>query len=594
VFILWELSDDMGFVGGQSASLNKPDNESGQLSAALNDFRDARRRAAVRAVLGRLQGTSLELLSYEEVTAQLGVSGQFERGVQEIPVDKIVGSVGRYDEFDNSFLPLKDRDAQRWAGVRAAAPDPTRLPPIDVYQIGDAYFVIDGNHRVSIARHTGLEFIAAHIIEIETRVPFPKDIRHDEMILASEEATFLEWTQLDRLHPEADLETSLPGQYDKLENHIEVHRFFLEMKEERELSDEEAVRRWYAEAYLPVVEAIREYGLMREFNNRTETDLYLWIAENQAALRNEVGWDVGPKTAVENLSPPQEIGRQNKWGRFYRRVLQAVIPQKRPVKESWSKHKTLDRYSDRLFAIILAIAAGDDLEAVVTQAAILARNEQAHLFAVQLISDEQEERVDAQNRSARELFEKALGEGASLSGEIFFEQLNPYQVLLRRANLVDLIVLDTTLLAGRRKEQGEVAAILDSCNRPVLLVPGSPRPVKRILLLYDNTPQSREALFATAYMAELWGCQVVVLSEPDAAPGALNKAAPYLEMHETPPEIILAGPLVPDHVFQTAVENHCDLVVVGGYGEGPFNKPAVVIWLHQAPENLKRLLFVCP
>jgi nucleotide-binding universal stress UspA family protein len=101
-------------------------------------------------------------------------------------------------------------------------------------------------------------------------------------------------------------------------------------------------------------------------------------------------------------------------------------------------------------------------------------------------------------------------------------------------------------------------------------------------------------LFATAYMAELWGCQVVVLAEPDAAPAALNKAAPYLEMHETPPETILAGPLVPEHAFQTAAENQCDLVVVGGYEDGPLNKAAVIFWLHQAPEDLKSLLFVCP
>jgi len=579
---------------GQSTNINKFDSESSKRSAALSDFREARRRAAVRAVLGRFQGTSLELLSYTEVASRLRITGQFERGVQEIPVDKIVGSVGRYDEFDSSFLPLKSRDAQRWASVRVAALDPTELPPIDVYQIDDAYFVIDGNHRVSIARHTGMEFIAAHIIEIETRVPFPKDLRHDDLILASEEAAFLERTRLDRLCPGAELKTSLPGQYDKLENHIEVHRFFLEMNKERELSDEEAVQRWYAEAYLPVVEAIREHGLMREFANRTETDLYLWIAENQAALRNELGWDVGPQTAVENFLPPQETGRQNRVGRFYRRVLQAVIPKKQPLKKTWSENKTLDRYSDRLFSLILAFAAGDDLKPALTQATILARNEGARLFVVQLLSTAQEDSVEAQIRSTRELFDEVLGEEAGLAGEIYFEQQDLSQVFLRRANLVDLLVLDTTLLAGSFKEQGDAAAILERCTRPLLLVPGSTRPVRRILLLYDNTPKAHEALFATAYMAELWGCQVVVLAESDAAPAALNKAAPYLEMHETPPETILAGPLLPEHVFQTAAEYHCDLVVVGGYADGPLNKTSIIFWLHQAPEDLKNLLFVCP
>jgi uncharacterized ParB-like nuclease family protein len=185
----------MSLIGGQSFGLNEGDDAGKQLTAAMIDFRNARRRAAVHAVLSRLRGSSLELLSYEEVSERLRITGQVERGVREIPLDKIVGSVGRYDEFDRSFLPLKDRDAQRWAGVRAAAADPTELPPIDVYQIDDVYFVIDGNHRVSIARHTGLEYLTAHVIEIHTRVPLPGDLRHDDLILASEKAAFLDHTR---------------------------------------------------------------------------------------------------------------------------------------------------------------------------------------------------------------------------------------------------------------------------------------------------------------------------------------------------------------------------------------------------------------
>ncbi|MFL7838566.1 MAG: hypothetical protein AB8I52_07240 [Candidatus Promineifilaceae bacterium] len=593
MFCLAERTGGMGFPGRQSVGLNNSRSESQQLTVALQDFRNARRRAAVRAVLGRFQGSSLELLSYEEVASQLRITGQVERGVRDIAVEKIVGSVGRYDEFDSAFLPKKDHDAQRWASVRAAASDPTKLPPIDVYQIDDAYFVIDGNHRVSIARLTGLEFIAAHIIEIRTRVPLPDDLRHNELILASEQAAFLERTHLDLLRPEAELETSLPGQYDKLENHIEVHRFFLEMNEERELSDEEAVQSWYDEAYLPVVEAIREYGLMRGFTDRTETDLYLWIAENQAALRNELGWDVGPQTSVGNFSAPQKSRRLPKLDRLYQRVLRAVIPQRQAVKQAWSEDKLLDRYSDRLFAIILALAADDEIETAVAQAAVLARSEQAHLFAVQLLPAVKGDRPEAQIRTGSVSFENELSE-ASFLEEINFERQNLSEALLRRLNLVDLLVLTTTLLAGETGWQENAAAILDRSTRPLLLVPGSSRLIKRILLLYDDTPQAHEALFATAYMAEMWNCQVIILARPDAAPGALNKAAPYLEMHERPPESILAGPFVPDHVFQTAVEQHCDLVVVGGYDQGPLSKKAVASWLHQAPEGLQRPLFICP
>jgi hypothetical protein len=584
----------MGFIGNQPANYNKPESDGQQLALALSDFRNARRRAAVRSVLGRFHGTSLELLSYKDVISHLHITGQVERGVKDIPVDHIVGSVGRYDDFDRSFLPLKDYDAQRWAGLRAAAPDPTELPPIDVYQIGEAYFVIDGNHRVSIARLMGLEYLAAHIIEIETRVPLPDDLRHDELILASEQAAFLEQTRLDWLRPQAELETSLPGQYNKLENHIEVHRFFLEMKEDRVLSDEEAVLSWYDEAYLPVVEAIREHGLMRGFPDRTETDLYLWIAENQAALRNELGWDVGPQTAVENFTPPQETGRQSRAGRLYRRVLKAVIPPKQALDPAWSDHKLLDRYSDRLFAVILAYVAAGDRDTAVVQSSILAQSEQAHLLVIQSIPDGETSQIEPLMRPVSESFTQVLCE-AGVSGEIRFAQEDLPQVIHRRARLADLLVLSTASLAGERMDEREDgSAVLQRLARPVLLVPGDPRPVKRILLLYDSTPKAHEALFVTAYMAEMWGCEVIVLAKPDAAPAAMNKAAPYLEMHERPPENILAGPFAPESVFRTAVEQQCDMVVVGGYTEGPLSKTAVASWLYQAPREQQCLLLICP
>jgi nucleotide-binding universal stress UspA family protein len=417
-------------------------------------------------------------------------------------------------------------------------------------------------------------------------------MRHDELILASEQAAFFDHTRLDRLRPEAELETSLPGQYDKLENHIEVHRFFIEMKEARALVDEEAVGRWYDEAYLPVVEAIREQGLLRGFNKRTETDLYLWIADNQAALRNELGWEIDPQTAVENFPLPPETTQQNRLGRFYNRVLKAVVPKKGEAQQSWSAHKTLDRYSDRLFAAILAITTAGDIDTAVAQAVTIAQKEEAFLFVIQTKAGGDEGGEAGEMSSARAAFDLALVK-AGVSAEFGFEQADLSQIIQRRLYLVDLLVLTTAILSTDQARGGNTA-ILNKCARPVLLVPAAPRAVARILLVYDDSPEAREALFAAAYMAELWGCQVVLLAKPDAAPGALNKAAPYLEMHETAPESILAGPLAPEPVFQTAAEQQCDLVVVGGYREGPMSKTAVASWLIDAPENLKCLLFVCP
>jgi len=119
------------------------------IGSAQRDFHEARRRAGLEAIMARLTGKSIDLFAYEEVRQKLKAKGSIPRGLQDIPLDAIVGSVGRYGDFTRSFLPRRDSDEQRWARVKAQVTDMQGLPPIEVYQIGEVYFVRDGNHRVS-------------------------------------------------------------------------------------------------------------------------------------------------------------------------------------------------------------------------------------------------------------------------------------------------------------------------------------------------------------------------------------------------------------------------------------------------------------
>ena len=90
------------------------------LSEAIEDFHRARRKAALNALLGLLTRNEQQLFSYEEVRRKLRATTERDRGRQEVPLDKIVGSVGRYRDFSRDFLPLFDGDLQRWAQVRMA------------------------------------------------------------------------------------------------------------------------------------------------------------------------------------------------------------------------------------------------------------------------------------------------------------------------------------------------------------------------------------------------------------------------------------------------------------------------------------------
>ena len=119
-----------------------------------------------------LKRRSNELLSFDAVRSSLPVYGQSYRGVQEVPVDKIVGTTSnRYADFDRAFLPSQARTKARWKNIDELRLRDVNLPPVQVYQVGEVYFVRDGHHRVSVARQTGQNYIDAEVIEMQTRAP---------------------------------------------------------------------------------------------------------------------------------------------------------------------------------------------------------------------------------------------------------------------------------------------------------------------------------------------------------------------------------------------------------------------------------------
>jgi hypothetical protein len=269
---------------------------------ARADFGTARRKAFWNEIFSFLGGRSNRLLSWDEVRDKLGVRGQFYQGIQAVPVDKIIGSVGRYRDFDRVFLPTHDRTAGRWRSIARAHYDEVSLPPVKLYQIGEAYFVLDGNHRVSVARERGIEFVDAEVIEVVTSVPVTADLDADDLEIKGEYARFLDRTQLDRLRPEQNIEFTIGGGYERLLKHIAVHRYFMGLEQQRFISEDEAVCDWYDNLYLPLVHIIRAKDILADFPGRTEADLYLWIMDHQHYLREQFGLEVGTEQAAEHFA----------------------------------------------------------------------------------------------------------------------------------------------------------------------------------------------------------------------------------------------------------------------------------------------------
>jgi hypothetical protein len=256
---------------------------------ADKDFTRARRRAFLRRVgafLRRDPGSN-RLLSFDEVKSALGAVEQVYLGMRTVPVEKIVGSVGRHRDFDRAFLPSKGGLETRWKRIDQMMHRAEELPPISLYKMGDAYFVRDGNHRVSVARQLGVEMIDAEVIELRSRVPIDSAITARDLLHKIEQRHLLERLPLDRVLPEVRVELSNVADYRRLATYIEAHGFRLSQLWKRYVSQEEVLRDWYEYQYAPIAEMVREDRILDAFPDRTELDLFLWIVEHRDRLALE-------------------------------------------------------------------------------------------------------------------------------------------------------------------------------------------------------------------------------------------------------------------------------------------------------------------
>ena len=542
--------------------------------SAFNDFQQAHHQAALQQIMARLTGKSIELLSYDDVLRQLKLTGRAARGVQAIPLNAIVGTVGRCTDFTRSFLPRKASDGQRWANLKAFVVQNSldALPPIDVYQIGSAYFVQDGPHRVSIARQLGVEFISAYVTEVHTRVPLSPGADWDTLIVNAEYAEFLEYTHLDRLRPRSDFAVSVPGQYEKLEDHIEVHRYFREVAEERDLEFEEAVCRWHDEAYLPIVEAIHEQGILGDFPGRTVTDFYLWIAEQRLILQHELGWLISPEAATASLAERFNTRSRPLLDRAGRALLGAMIPtslKSGPSVGQWRKTKRAARYSDHLFLdVLVPLSATPPSWAVLDQALSIARREGGRVHGLHIAADESDLGNPAQEMLRQEFGRRCAA--AQVEGSFNLEVGVLSDKVRAMAALTDLVVIG--LDATGHTLSPEIMAWMRYCTRPILTVPRVASEFQHALLAYDGSPKSREALFVAAYLGEAWQTRLtlITISDPGRVDSTvLDYARQYLELHELSADFVMENGNAPELILKMVQERACDALLMGSYSYAP-------------------------
>jgi hypothetical protein len=267
---------------------------------ALEDFDTARSRAFRRSVGSILTRRARRLQSIEPVLEAAGLEGRAYGGIREIPLDRVVGSAAppaKIGDFDPGFLPINRRLRERWARIYQAMTEGDELPPIDVYKVGDDYYVIDGHHRVSVARTLGRATINARVVEVKTRAPLGRNLDPAALLRAAEYAAFLETTQLHRIRPDARLECSRLGRYDEILKHILGHGYFMGLELGRPVALPEAAASWYDHVYRPVAAAIRKHRVLEQLPGWTEADLYVEITRRWLKL-SQVGEPSGPDSAA--------------------------------------------------------------------------------------------------------------------------------------------------------------------------------------------------------------------------------------------------------------------------------------------------------
>lgn len=280
-------------------------------------FESARRAALIADLLGVLVGRPTDLLPFDEVRRGLGLKHLIDRGLHEVPLDRIVGTLGRPGEFNRAFLPRDEALRDRWDRLRNLAEGPMGFPPVELYKVDQAYFVVDGHHRVSVARSLEAPTIEAHVTEFLTPVPLTPGASVEEILLKSGLAAFLEATGL--LPAGSDeYRTTVPDGYERLLEHIRVHGYYRGIEQGRDIPWSEEVASWRDRVYRPMIGIIRGSGILEEFPGRTETDLYLYVMDHLHKLRQQYGNPaLPPEVAVEDFEqqavPPKAAGWGRRW-----------------------------------------------------------------------------------------------------------------------------------------------------------------------------------------------------------------------------------------------------------------------------------------
>lgn len=289
------------------------------------DFAKARNKAFFNEIQHLLSPEEASLISLNDVKQLIRPINETYLGMKVIPIDKIIGSEGRYKDFDNNFFPKSSHLRHRWEHVDEAAIKSITLPPIKVYEINGLYFVRDGNHRVSVAKARGTEFIDAEVVTLQSEIKLKKPNNMNDIvkqIINYEKRLFYAETSFGDITDFWCLDFSRAGRYDVIYNHILTHKYFLNQQQEDEVSMEDAILSWFTKVYVPIISTIQKKKILKKFPKRTYSDLYVWIVRYWDDLKHKFGNNEIPiDLAVEDFTKKYKIPLYKRFINNFKRII---------------------------------------------------------------------------------------------------------------------------------------------------------------------------------------------------------------------------------------------------------------------------------
>lgn len=267
-------------------------------------FDKERRRRALSRLASRMRFEADDvshMLPFEEVVAALGATSRVSKGEQVVPLDAIVGTVDRRrGDFDRSFRPAPNTRG-RWERIAEARKRGEAMPPIDLFKLGDLYFVQDGHHRVSVARAMGDKDINANVVEVRTKLGADRELKLSDLPLKRHERVFHERVPLPPAMRER-IQLSDEWRYAQLATLIESWGYRTSLERERVMDRQELGLRWFREEYEPMVAMLREAEIG---GGGTETERYLRVSMLRFLLLQRHDWsdELAERFAGELKSP---------------------------------------------------------------------------------------------------------------------------------------------------------------------------------------------------------------------------------------------------------------------------------------------------